>query len=110
VLIHVLVLHRLKDRKFSEFRPAQGRKKRGLSCAFQAAAPTAFHTNAWRLTIAHDGENLFVCCSILDAFTLNPSLPPVAFIPQQIGNLSGYLSVPSQELLYASGGSWTVEA
>ena len=30
-----------------------------------------------------------------------------AFIPQQIGNLSGYISTPNQELLHANGGSWT---
>jgi outer membrane receptor protein involved in Fe transport len=31
-----------------------------------------------------------------------------AFIPQQIGNLSGYISTPNQELLHANGGSWTL--
>ncbi len=31
-----------------------------------------------------------------------------AFIPQQIGNLTGFLSTPNQELLRANGGSWTL--
>lgn len=31
-----------------------------------------------------------------------------AFIPQQIGNLSGFISTPNQELLRANGGSWTI--
>jgi Carboxypeptidase regulatory-like domain/TonB dependent receptor len=31
-----------------------------------------------------------------------------AFVPQQIGSLSGFLSTPGQELLHANGGSWTV--
>lgn len=31
-----------------------------------------------------------------------------AFIPQQIGNLSGFISTPNQELLRANGGSWTL--
>ena len=31
-----------------------------------------------------------------------------AFIPQQIGSLSGFLSTPNQEVLRANGGSWTI--
>lgn len=31
-----------------------------------------------------------------------------AFVPQQIGNLSGFISTPNQELLHANGGSWTL--
>ncbi|MFN7933963.1 MAG: carboxypeptidase regulatory-like domain-containing protein [Bryobacteraceae bacterium] len=31
-----------------------------------------------------------------------------AFIPQQIGNLTGFISTPNQELLRANGGSWTL--
>ena len=31
-----------------------------------------------------------------------------AFVPQQIGSLSGFLSTPGQEVLHANGGSWTV--
>lgn len=31
-----------------------------------------------------------------------------AFVHQQIGNLSGFLSTPGQEVLRANGGSWTI--
>jgi hypothetical protein len=31
-----------------------------------------------------------------------------AFVPQQIGSLSGFISTPGQEVLHANGGSWTV--
>jgi len=31
-----------------------------------------------------------------------------AFVHQQIGNLSGFLSTPGQEVLHANGGSWTL--
>lgn len=31
-----------------------------------------------------------------------------AFVPQQIGSLSGFISTPNQEVLRANGGSWTL--